>query len=261
MYIHRLYRISTAISCMYRRTFYSYQINSLFINNFDKYYNKVKSETQGKDTDSRHLIKLLDDFNNLSSGLKDVEKEISDKSQTDSELKSLMKAEFRELKQQQELLTTQILSDIYSYEQSKDNDRIADSSSVIFEISAGVGGKEAMLFANELCMMYINYFLHKRWNIQDVESDEQNGYLRHYNAKIEGINVWSNLKYEAGVHRVQRVPETEARGRVHTSTVSIACIPITDDSVIEVIGVYYLLIYIIVQFKILFHNFRKGFED
>lgn len=217
-----------------RRNHYSSRISALFLDNFDKYYSKLKTEESRHDT--QRISKLLEEFTQLSDSIKDIEKELSNDKQPDVELSTLMKEEKVELEAKQSDLVTRVLNEIYNYELSKDASRIPDALSVLFEVSAGVGGKEAMLFANELCMMYINYFNHKNWDVQDVESDEQGGYLRHYQAKIEGRDVWNYMKFEAGVHRVQRVPETDARGRIHTSTVSIACIPITDDCAIEVNG-------------------------
>ncbi|CAO1398771.1 unnamed protein product [Diamesa hyperborea] len=218
---------------MIRNSHFSTKINTLFQCNFDKYYAKVQSDENL--IKSRELHGLLENYNKLSVGIKDIEKELSNKNVQDIELSNLMKDEKVELSSKQTELTEQILNEIYEYEQSKDVDKINDSTSVLFEISAGVGGKEAMLFANELFEMYYNYFNYKNWDLTDVEIDEQGGYLRHYQANIAGRNVYGHLNFEAGVHRVQRVPETESKGRVHTSTVSVACIPITDESVINVI--------------------------
>lgn len=137
-------------------------------------------------------------------------------------------------------IITDILNEIHSYESRKDQNKIPDSSSILFEISPGVGGKESMLFANELYSLYSNYFHYKNWKISNLEADEDCGYLRHCKARIDGHNdVWACMKFEAGVHRVQRIPATESRGRIHTSTVSIACIPITDESGVEINGKFF----------------------
>jgi peptide chain release factor 1 len=98
----------------------------------------------------------------------------------------------------------------------------------------GVGGKEAMLFANELFEMYHTYFAFKNWNILEMNVDQEGNYLRHLRATIEGNKVWENLRFEAGVHRVQRVPETESKGRIHTSTVTVACIPLSEENDVEI---------------------------
>lgn len=207
------------------RHYFSSRINSLFVTNHEKYAAKLKSEEITNE--SKRLTHLIDEYRLLLGGLKDVEKELGNKS-SDVELLSLMKEEKAELEAQQNELVTKVLNEIHSYELSKDTERIPESSSILFEVSAGVGGKEAMLFGNELVNFYVNYMNHKRWDIHDIEHDQQGGTLRHFKAKVEGRDVWEFMRFEAGVHRVQRVPETEARGRVHTSTVSVACIPINE---------------------------------
>ncbi|PNF16347.1 Peptide chain release factor 1-like, mitochondrial [Cryptotermes secundus] len=104
-----------------------------------------------------------------------------------------------------------------------DEDRFSD---IMLEVSAGVGGQEAMLFAKELFDMYYNYITYKDWDMQtaDLEVSELGG-LRHASLLVSGKDAYRYLKYEAGVHRVQRVPATEKSGRIHTSTVSVAVLP------------------------------------
>jgi len=235
MFLKHFLRLSIIPSHLCRRSYYSNRINRLFLDNFDKYCAKLKTEEIPSEIShkAQSISKLLEKFTEFSANIKDVEKELESK-QSDNELISLMKEEKVELEKKQSDLIPNVLNEIYEYELSKDKERISDVSCVLFEVSAGVGGKEAMLFANELCFMYLNYFNFKNWEVLDVESDEQAGYLRHYKAKVEGHDVWNFMKFEAGVHRVQRIPETETHGRIHTSTVSIACIPVTDDSAVEV---------------------------
>lgn len=224
-------KITRLTSNLNRRSYFSSRINSLFLDNFDKYTAKIKTDENSHE--NKTICKLLEDFATLTDSIKDVEKELANK-QSDNEMLSLMKEEKVELEAKQNELLANVLNEIHNYETSRDEERIPDSSSVLFEVSAGVGGKEAMLFANELCNMYINYFNFKRWEMSDVESDEQGGQLRHFQARIDGRGVWGFMRFEAGVHRVQRVPETETRGRVHTSTVSIAAIPTSDDVAVEI---------------------------
>lgn len=237
MFLKKISRITTFLSHLTKRSYYSSRINNLFLENVNKYSMKLNTESSLEASHkTKTIAKLLDEFNEISGSIQDVNKELTGDSHSDIELSGLFKEEKLEMESKRNELITRVLNEIHSYEQSKDNERIPDSSSVVFEVSAGVGGREAMLFANELCVMYINFFNFKNWDILDEESDEQGGYLRHYQARIEGRDVWGFMRFEAGVHRVQRVPETEARGRVHTSTVSLACIPITDDSGVEING-------------------------
>lgn len=103
-------------------------------------------------------------------------------------------------------------------------------SSLIFEVNAGAGGQEAMLFAGELYDTYCNFIEYKGWEIEALDEDRTDlGGLRHANLIVHGDDAYDYLKYEAGVHRVQRIPATEKAGRVHTSTISIAVIPRPDD--------------------------------
>lgn len=98
--------------------------------------------------------------------------------------------------------------------------------SLIFEVNAGAGGQEAMLFAKELYDMYINYFNNNNWDFEILAEDSTDiGGLRNANVIVNGEDSFNHLRYEAGIHRVQRVPATEKSGRIHTSTVSVAIIP------------------------------------
>lgn len=101
-----------------------------------------------------------------------------------------------------------------------------DGKNVIVEIRAGVGGEEAALFAHSLFRMYSMYAESKRWHTEvDSASETELGGVKEISFTIEGDGAWSRFKFESGVHRVQRVPETESGGRVHTSTVTVAVLP------------------------------------
>ena len=101
-----------------------------------------------------------------------------------------------------------------------------DGKNVIVEIRAGVGGEEAALFAHSLYRMYSMYAESKRWHIEvDSASETELGGVKEIVFTVEGDGAWSRFKFESGVHRVQRVPETESGGRVHTSTVTVAVLP------------------------------------
>ena len=110
-----------------------------------------------------------------------------------------------------------------------------DARNVVLEIRAGTGGDEATLFASELFRMYTRYAERMGWRMEviDLSESEVRG-VKEVSAIVEGRGAYSRLKYEGGVHRVQRVPETEAAGRIHTSAVTVAVLPEADDVEVEV---------------------------
>src|SRR6266853_2974014 len=110
-----------------------------------------------------------------------------------------------------------------------------DEKNVIVEIRAGTGGDEAALFAGELFRMYSRYAESQRWKVEILESSPSSlGGLKEVVASIQGQKVYSKLKYESGVHRVQRVPATEQQGRIHTSAATVAVLPEADDIDIKI---------------------------
>jgi peptide chain release factor 1 len=110
-----------------------------------------------------------------------------------------------------------------------------DEKNVVLEIRAGTGGDEAALFAAELFRMYSKYAERQGWRLELMSSnDTGGGGLKEVIAMIEGRGVYSKLKYESGVHRVQRVPATEASGRIHTSTVTVAVLPEAEDVDVQI---------------------------
>ena len=107
-----------------------------------------------------------------------------------------------------------------------------DDKNVIVEIRAGAGGDEAALFAAEVYRMYVHYAEGQRWRVEMLNSDEIGiGGMKEVQFMITGQGAYSRMKYESGVHRVQRVPETESGGRIHTSTVSVAVMPEVDEDI------------------------------
>ncbi len=105
-----------------------------------------------------------------------------------------------------------------------------DESNVYLEIRAGTGGDEAAIFAGDLFRMYSRYAENKRWKVEVIsQSEGDHGGYKEIIAKISGEEVYSNLKFESGAHRVQRVPETESQGRVHTSAATVAVMPEVDE--------------------------------
>ena len=107
-----------------------------------------------------------------------------------------------------------------------------DDKNVIVEIRAGAGGEEAALFAAEIYRMYVHYAESQRWKVELLSVDEIGiGGMKEVNFMINGQGAYSKMKYESGVHRVQRVPETESGGRIHTSTISVAVMPEVEDDI------------------------------
>ena len=107
-----------------------------------------------------------------------------------------------------------------------------DDKNVIVEIRAGAGGDEAALFAAEVYRLYVHYAESQHWKVETMNVDEIGiGGMKEVNFMISGQGAYSKLKYESGVHRVQRVPETESGGRIHTSTISVAVMPEVDEDI------------------------------
>ncbi|NXG44013.1 RF1ML factor, partial [Psilopogon haemacephalus] len=101
-----------------------------------------------------------------------------------------------------------------------------DESDLVMEVTAGVGGQEAMLFTSEIFDMYQRYAAYKKWKFEILEYfPSEIGGLRHAVASIAGLEAYKHMKFEGGVHRVQRVPKTEKQGRIHTSTMTVAILP------------------------------------
>ena len=110
-----------------------------------------------------------------------------------------------------------------------------DDKNVIVEIRGGAGGEEAALFAGSLYRMYTMYAESRRWNIEVLNANETElGGYKEISFMIEGSGAYSRFKYESGVHRVQRVPDTETQGRIHTSTVTVAVLPEAEDVELEI---------------------------
>ncbi|MBE5750472.1 MAG: peptide chain release factor 1 [Clostridiales bacterium] len=143
--------------------------------------------------------------------------------ETDREMKALMEEEVEACKEK----LNKISEELRILLLPKDPN---DDKSVIMEIRGGAGGDEANLFAYELYRLYIKYAEKNRWKTEDIDiSTTELGGLKEAVFSITGKSVYSKLKYESGVHRVQRVPETESQGRVHTSTATVAVLPEVED--------------------------------
>ena len=146
----------------------------------------------------------------------------------DEEMKILAEEEIEELEGKKKILETEL------EEITKPTDPM-DKKNVIMEIRAGAGGDESALFAAELMRMYMKYAENKGWKTTLLsESRIGIGGYKEVIFSVEGTNVYRDLKYEMGVHRVQRVPETEKQGRIHTSTTSVAVLPEVEETEIDI---------------------------
>lgn len=146
----------------------------------------------------------------------------------DKELEMLAEVELEELDKQKILMEDEIKLLLLPKDPN-------DNKSVIFEIRAGTGGEEAALFAYDLFRMYTRFAETRNWKVEFIDISETGlGGLKEAVFTIEGEGVYGDLKFESGVHRVQRVPETEANGRVHTSAASVAVLPEAEDVEVEI---------------------------
>lgn len=151
---------------------------------------------------------------------------------SDPALKELTEEELKNISAQKEIIWNQI----NEIEKSKESEESGDSANeVILEVRAGAGGEEAALFAKKLSEMYEGYAGTAGWSFRKLnESQSALGGFKEAVFEIKGKNVFNELKFETGVHRIQRVPPTEKSGRVHTSTASVAILPIRKKSKIEI---------------------------
>lgn len=155
-------------------------------------------------------------------------KELLDESGLDKDFREMAQLQFEENKSLMEQYTEELK--ILLLPKDPDDDR-----NVIIEIRGGAGGDEAALFANSLFRMYTMYAQLKGWKTEVVNANptELGGY-KEISFSIEGEGAYAKLKYESGVHRVQRVPETEAQGRIHTSTITVAVLPEVEEVDVEI---------------------------
>ena len=174
-----------------------------------------------KSKDYSDLNEIIDDAKKYISFEKDraeLEKILEDQS-SDSELVKMAEIELKDLKTQNEKNEKKLKLFLLPKDE-------ADKKNAIIEIRAGTGGLEASLFAGDLFKMYEKVSHKKKWHLELISiSKSEAGGLKEVIASIKGTNIYSTLKYESGVHRVQRVPETETQGRVHTSAATVAVLP------------------------------------
>ena len=171
------------------------------------------------------IVEKYREFLSVSEGM-DQAKELLDSD--DPEMRELASEEYYSAKDKLSALTDELTVLLLPRDEN-------DSKNVIIEIRAGAGGDEAALFASVLYRMYSMYAVTKRFKVSPMSMNETElGGFREITFMIEGEGAYSRFKFESGVHRVQRVPETESQGRIHTSTVTVAVLPEAEDVEVEI---------------------------
>ena len=179
---------------------------------------KQFAEKSKEYSDLNDIIEQAKQYSSFEKEKNELEK-IIDGSDSENEMKVLASSELKELKKQHEINEKKLKLFLLPKDE-------ADRKNAILEIRAGTGGLEASLFASDLFKMYEKVSHKKKWILELISiSKSEAGGLKEVIALIKGKNIYSTLKYESGVHRVQRVPETETQGRVHTSAATVAVLP------------------------------------
>jgi peptide chain release factor 1 len=177
-------------------------------------------------SDLTPIVEKYREYKDLKRGI--AESKVMLAEESDAEMRAYAQEELTKLEQR----VQQVEQELKFLLVPKDPN---DDKNVILEIRAGTGGDEATLFAAEIFRMYARYAEGQRWKVEVLSTSESGaGGLKEVIAIIEGKGAYSRLKYESGVHRVQRVPETEQQGRVHTSAVTVAVLPEAEDVDIKI---------------------------
>ncbi|MDL2297901.1 peptide chain release factor 1 [Synergistaceae bacterium OttesenSCG-928-D05] len=178
-----------------------------------------------KHADLSSVVDAFRNYENVLQGIKDAQEMISG---DDAEMRELAKEELASLEER----LPELEHNLQILLLPKD---INDDRRVIIEIRAGAGGDEAALFASDLYRMYTRFAERERWRTELISASETGiGGYKEIVFRVDGVGAFSRLKFESGVHRVQRVPETEASGRIHTSTATVAALPEAEDVDIEI---------------------------
>jgi peptide chain release factor 1 len=182
------------------------------------------SKEQGK---LRAMVTKYREYKKAATGIEEAEQILAD-GNADEDFKSLAREEMQQFEAQSNALLDEITN---SFVMADD----MHIDSVILEIRAGTGGEEAALFARDLYTMYVRYAEAHKWKVEQLDfSTTEKGGFREAIFGIKGSGVWSELGYEGGGHRVQRVPQTESQGRVHTSAATVAVLPEPEELDIEI---------------------------
>lgn len=204
------------------------------INRYDEIMNEL-SEPGVTDNQSRYralmkeqsdLTPLVEAYKEYRQSKQDIEDSLAMlEEESDEDMREMLKEELSDAKKRVEQLENEMKILLLPKDPN-------DDKNVIVEIRAGAGGDEAALFAAEIYRMYVHYAESQRWKVELNSVDEIGiGGMKEVTFMIIGQGAYSKMKYESGVHRVQRVPETESGGRIHTSTISVAVMPEVDEDI------------------------------
>lgn len=184
----------------------------------------VKLNKEYKDLEP--IIQAYEEYKQLLNNIESAKQMLEN--ENDEELKEMAKSELEEMHKKKEPLEEKIKMLLVP----KDPE---DDKNAIMEIRAGAGGDEASIFAGDLYRMYLKYCENKGWKVEVTDASEGTvGGFKEVVMKVSGDKVYGTLKYESGVHRVQRVPQTETQGRVHTSAASVAVLPEAEEFDVEI---------------------------
>jgi peptide chain release factor 1 len=184
----------------------------------------VKLNKEYKDLEP--IIQAYEEYKQLLNNIESAKEMLEN--EKDEELKEMAKSELEEMHHKKEPLEEKIKMLLVP----KDPE---DEKNAIVEIRAGAGGDEASIFAGDLYRMYLKYCENKKWKVEVTDASEGTvGGFKEVVMKVSGDKVYGTLKYESGVHRVQRVPQTETQGRVHTSAASVAVLPEAEEFDVEI---------------------------
>ncbi len=173
-------------------------------------------------SDMEPIVHKYVDYKRIVDGIREA-KEILNDGDGDEEMRELAKMELSDLEEQKDVIEGELKILLIPKDPN-------DEKNVILEIRAGTGGEEAALFGSDLMRMYMRYAERHRWKTEIIDvNDTGMGGIKEAVMMIKGKGAYSRLKYESGVHRVQRVPETESSGRIHTSAATVAVLPEADD--------------------------------
>jgi peptide chain release factor 1 len=175
----------------------------------------------------RALVAKYRDYKKIVAGIDEAQQILEDKS-ADPDLRAMAQEEIEQLTAKRDGLLEELQNTLVMADEMH-------VDSVIMEIRAGTGGEEAALFARDLHDMYLRYAAQRRWKVEQLDfSPSDMGGFREVIFSVKGEGVWAELGYEGGGHRVQRVPETEAQGRIHTSAATVAVLPEPQEVDIEI---------------------------